>query len=115
LITLMKNNLCKKKMKTLSIEEITFSTNAKTATCYGRLNLGHLSVSSKIHIDFHQLNIILNKLGLKGNLEAIYNSLNEIETPEGTYYSLKLLNQTNQSIPLSELKQELKTPLRISA
>jgi len=102
-------------MKTLLIEEITFSNNSNQVHCVGVLNLGPLSVKTKIQIDFHQLNILLNKMGLTANMDQIYTSMEEVITPDGRFYRIDLTAHTAQLVEVNELNEEMKRPFRICA
>ena len=108
--------ICQKnKMKTLLIQEISFSTASKNVVCRGQLNIGHLSIETKIHVDFRQLNVLLNKLSKHLNSEELYACLEEDANVEGSFYNIKLDTLEVLPIDLNEINVENNFPLRISA
>ncbi|MFM7663530.1 MAG: hypothetical protein ACKO68_03275 [Bacteroidota bacterium] len=102
-------------MKTLLIQEISFSSASKNVVCRGHLNIGHLSIETKIHVDFRQLNVLLNKLSKHLSSEELYACLEEDTNAEGSFYNLKLDTIEVLPIDLNEINEENNFPLRISA
>lgn len=102
-------------MKSFLIQEIQFSSVSKSVKCSGILNMGNLSLSTSLRIDFGQLNVLLNKISRTTDSDQLYACLKEEVTEEGTYYSMNLESQEIVPIELSELNQETHYGLRISA
>jgi len=102
-------------MKTFLIQEIAFSSESKNVTCCGILNVGHLALNTKIHLDFRQLNRLLNNISKKLNSDEFYEMMEEEQTSLGTYYHINFEGKDLCPIPIHELNDDFSLPLRISA
>jgi hypothetical protein len=102
-------------MKSFLIQKIQFSSESNNVRCFGILSIGKLSIRTNLRIDFGQLNTLLNKISRSLDSEQIYACLKEEVTSEGTFYTINLEELEVAPICLSELNQEPRFDLKISA